>query len=83
MVYAFTHLPFGLAPACKVYAEVNHEVYKPLRVHSNCLSFFIDDALLAAATRRASLFQAETVALLFTSMGFFLSWEKCSLASVQ
>ena len=36
VVYAFMHLPFGLAPACKMYTEVSHEVYKPLRVSSNC-----------------------------------------------
>ncbi len=47
-LYVFTHLPFGLASACKVYTAVMSDVYKPLRLHSVCpISLMMHCLLLA------------------------------------
>ena len=79
----FTHLPFGLSKACKVYTIVMQEVYKPLRLHGQCLTFLIDDALFAAATRAQCMYRVKTVVLLLTALGFYLSWDKCTFTPVQ
>ena len=78
-VSVFTVLPFGMAEACGVYTTVMGEVYRPLRQVQQSLSFLIDDALFAAQSKLHAFFLARTLAMLLTSLGFFLSWEKCQL----
>ena len=84
-LYAFTHLPFGLAPACKIYTVVMGEVYKPLRSRGQDLTYLIDDGLFAIAsrTREQALYRSGTLLLLLTALGFHLSWAKCELVLVQ
>ena len=59
------------------------EVYRPLRLHGQNLTYLIDDALFAASTREQALFRSRTLLLLLTALGFHLSWEKCELVPVQ
>ena len=44
-LYAYTHMPFGLAPACKIYTTVVGEVYRPFRLNGQISTYLIDDAL--------------------------------------
>ena len=48
-----------------------------------CLSSYLDDGLFAAASKGQCFFLAKTLVLLFTSLGFFLSWDKCQLVPRQ
>ena len=82
-LYTYTHLPFGLAPACRIYTVTMGEVYRPLRLHGQNLTYLIDDALFAASTHEQALFRSKTLLLLLTGLGFHLFWEKCELVPVQ
>lgn len=83
IVYVFTVLPFGMAEACGVYTTVMGEVYRPLRLLHQSLTFLIDDALFAAVSKLHAFFLSKTLVMLLTSLGFFLSWEKCQLVPTQ
>lgn len=82
-LYAYTHMPFGLATACRIYTIVMGEVYRPLRLHHQNLTYLIDDALFAFDSRHQGLFRTMTLLMLLTALGFHLSWEKCQLLPVQ
>ena len=43
--YCFTHLPFGLSPACYVYTYVKQEIYRPLQAAGLRMDFLIDDQI--------------------------------------
>ena len=72
-----------MAEACGVYTTVMGEVYRPLRQVQQSLSFLIDDALFATQSKLHAFFLARTLAMLLTSLGFFLSWEECQLVPTQ
>lgn len=82
-LYAYTHMPFGLSIACRVYTIVMGEVYRPLRMHHQNLTYLIDDALFAFHNKQQALFRTMTLLLLLTALGFHLSLEKCQLLPVQ
>jgi len=71
-LYAYTHMPFGLATACKIYTIV--------RGLQN-MTYLIDDALFAYETRQQGLYRTMTL-WLSVAWGFHLSWEKCELLPV-
>lgn len=79
----FTVLLFGMAEACGVYTTVMGEVYRPLRLLHQSLSCLTDDALFAAVSKLHGVFLAKTLVMLLTSLGFFLSWEKCQLVPIS
>lgn len=83
MLYAHTHMPFGLAIACRTYSTVMGEVYRTLRLNRQNMTFLIDDALFAFSSKQQGLFRTMTLLLLLTALGFHLSWEKCELLPVQ
>ena len=72
-LYAFTHLPFGLAPACRVYTVIMGEVYKPLRLRGQNLTYLIDDALFASSSKEQAMYRCRTLLMLLTALGFHLS----------
>ena len=82
-LYAYTHMPFGLSIACRVYTVVMGEVYRPLRLHHQNLTYLIDDALFAFHSWQQGLFRTMTLLMLLTALGLHLSWEKCQLVPVQ
>lgn len=77
--YCFTHLPFGIAPACWVYSTIKAEVYRPLRAAGVRMAYLIDDQLGAARTKAAAMFQCRVVVTIITCLGFTLSLSKCHL----
>ena len=78
-LFIMTYLPFGVAPACRIYTQLMSVVYKPLRQQGLRLSFYIDDALGVAADVPTGQFHEGTSNLLLTALGFTLSLRKCSL----
>ena len=82
-LYAYTHMPFGLAIACRIYTTVMGEVYRPFRLNSQNMTYLIDEAIFAFRTRQQGSFRTMTLLLLLTALGFHLSWEKCELLPVQ
>ena len=82
-LYAYTHMPFGLATACRIYTIVMGEVYRPLRLNNQNMTYLIDDALFALESRQQGLFRTVTLLMVLTALGFDLSWEKCELLPVQ
>ena len=82
-VYYFTVLPFGLSSACRAYTMLMSEVYRPLRMHMQRMTFLIDDALFAFADKRAGKFQAFVIIKLLTCLGFFFAVEKSTLVPCQ
>ena len=78
-VYYFAHLPFGLSSACKAYTVLMGEVYKPLRVKGQRMSFLIDDAFFVWHGKQEAKRQAIIVLMILTALGLFLSIPKCQL----
>ncbi|WP_416274473.1 reverse transcriptase domain-containing protein [Limnohabitans sp.] len=50
-VYVWTCMPFGFAPACRIFTEVNNVMYRPVREARVNLTTYIDDRLSASANR--------------------------------
>ncbi len=82
-VYYFTHLPFGLSCAPRAYTVLMGEVFRPIRMHGQDMSFLIDDALFRCLSRIRGQFQMLTIVMILTSLGFFFSLPKCQLPPSQ
>lgn len=82
-LYAYTHMPFGLATACRIYTTVMGEVYRPFRMNNQNMTYLIDDALFAFPSRPQGMFRTITLLLVLTALGFHLSWENCDLIPIQ
>ena len=78
-VYCFTHLPFGLSSACRAYTILMGEVYRPFRENGQNMTYLIDDALYAFKDQVQGQYQARTILMVLTALGFFLSIKKCQL----
>ncbi len=65
-------MPFGLAPACRIYKTVTGEVYRLLRPHNQNMSYLIDDALFAFETGQQDLFRKMTLVWLPTTLESFV-----------
>jgi hypothetical protein len=72
----FTHLPFGLKDACRVFTQVKQEIYRPLRGAGMLLNFLIDDVMGGTATLPAAVFQCWVVVRLLVLLGFYLGIDK-------
>jgi len=81
-VYYFAHLPFGLSSACKAYTVLMGEVYMPLRIKGQRMSFLIDDAFFAWHGKQEAKRQAIIVLMILTALGLFLSISKCQLLAL-
>ncbi|GAX85997.1 hypothetical protein CEUSTIGMA_g13413.t1 [Chlamydomonas eustigma] len=82
-VYCFTHLPFGVAPACFIYTRVKQELYRPLRKWGFRLVALIDSRQKGEAR---TAFQASAMARLLKALGWSrwsLSTPKCQLLPSQ
>jgi hypothetical protein len=77
--YCFVVLPFGVGHACQVYSQLMAEVYRPLRIAGQRMTFYIADACFLYADLAVARSQALVVFKLFTALGFFLSIKKCML----
>jgi hypothetical protein len=77
--YCFVALPFGIGHACQVYSQLMAEVYRPLRLAGQRMTFYIDDACFLFSDADVARSQALVIFKLFTALGFFLSVQKCML----
>lgn len=80
-VYYFTHLPFGLSSACRVYTVLMSEVYRPFRVYGQRMTSLIDNINALFAFPRGGTanhdHRAVTILQIMSSLGVFLSTAKC------
>ncbi len=82
--YVFTHMPFGVGPACRAYTTVKQELYRVLRTHGNVrLTFLIDDQINVAKTKALAEFQIYTIVLMKWALGFTISIPKCVLVPTK
>ena len=78
--YVFTHVPFGVGPACRAYTLVKQELYRIVReIGGVDLTFFIDDMFAVARTQDLALFQLATILRLLGALGFTISKKKLQL----
>lgn len=78
-LWVWSHLPFGLAPACRLYTLMKQEVYRPLREQGVKMAFLIDDQAGVAAGKGRAQYQCRTVSMVLAALGFTLSLSKCQL----
>ncbi len=77
--YVFTHMPFGVGPACRTYTVVKQELYRLVRDLGGArLTFLIDDMLSVAQDRVTAAFQGGAIMLLQRALKFTLSIPKCA-----
>ena len=77
--YYFAHLPFGLSSACKAYTVLMGEVYRPLRLKGQRMSYLIDDAFFVWHGKQEAKRQGLKVLMILAALGLFLSIPKCQL----
>ena len=80
--YFFTHLPFGVASACKIYTELVTAMYMPLRAAGEMMTAVIDDMMLSCKQQGQTMYHIKTVIMLFGALGMFLS-DKSMLQPAQ
>ena len=81
--YCFTHLPFGVGPACRIYTLIKQEIYRPLRSLGLKMVALIDDQMSMQRGVARTLFQSVAMCRLLGSLGWYLSWTKCQLHPTQ
>lgn len=78
--YVFTHMAFGVGPACKAYTDLKQQLFRLVRELGNVrMTFLIDDQCNVAPTRLAAMLQASAILLLQWALNFTLSIPKCQL----
>ena len=82
-VYVWTCLPFGYAPACRIFTEVTNIMYRPVREVGVNLTSYIDDRASASPTRRAAKWDALIQYGVMAACGWFVNLAKSELAPVQ
>ena len=78
-VYYFTHLPFGLSSACRAYTIIMGQVFRPLRLRGQRMSYLIDDAFFVWLGKALAKQEGLIVLMVLTALGLFLSIPKCQL----
>ena len=81
-VYYFAHLPFGLSSACKAYTVLMGEVYRPLRLRGQRMTYLIDDAFFAWRGQKEAKREGLMVLMILAALGLFLSIPKCQLLAL-
>ena len=82
-VHHFAALPFGLSSACHTYTRLIAEVYRPLRLKGQRMTFPIDDAAFVFASKPVAKFQVNGGAENIDSAGLSLSLKKCMLVPIE
>jgi hypothetical protein len=76
-VCCFTVLPFGLSSSCRVFTQMQTEIYRPMREAGIRLSFLIDDEMGGAESLEEALFQLWILLRILVALGLLLSRLKC------
>ena len=82
-IFYWPHMPFGIAPACRLYTAMKLEVFRPLRQRSARLTFLIDDVACVAESQGQAKFLGRTLIQLLSALGFTLSFKKCRMIPAQ
>lgn len=78
-LYIYRVLPFGWAPACRLFTLLMAAVWLLLRAAGARKVCMLDDCASAASTQQEAAFQVQTKALLLSGLGLFPSLGKCRL----
>lgn len=82
--YVFTHMAFGIGPACRTYTILKTELFRVLRERGSVrMTFLIDDQCNLAKTKEMAYFQAAAILMMQWALGFTLSLTKCQLTPTQ
>ena len=79
VLYCFTHLPFGVAPACMVYSTIKQEILRGLRGWGLRLVHYLDDLIGFQSSIERTAFLAASISRLLSLLGFTLNLKKCQL----
>lgn len=79
----FTCVPFGIAPACRVFTELNEVMLRPLRQSGIRISIYIDDRFSNALTEREENTNLLIQYAIMGACGWFVSIIKSMLAAAQ
>lgn len=82
-VYVWACLPFGFAPACKIFTEVSQIMYRPVREAGVNLTAYIDDRLRVGANKDLAKLNALILYGLMAACGCFLNLEKSVIQPAQ
>ena len=78
-LFECTCLPFGLAPAPRVFTKLLKTVVATLRRMGIRVVIYKDDNLILSKSEAESRAHTDTVLDLLLRLGFAISWEKCCL----
>ena len=79
----FTCVPFGIAPACRVFTELNEVMLRPLRASGMRISIYIDDRFSNAQTEREENTNLLIQYAIMGACGWFVSILKSLLSAAQ
>jgi hypothetical protein len=82
-VYAFTHMPFGIATACRLYTVIKKLIFQPLRAWGLRMLQYIDDQCGAASTKALARDQSKLVLAILMALGTIVSMDKSHVEPVQ
>jgi hypothetical protein len=82
--YVFTHMAFGIGPACRTYTALKQELFRVIRDRGGVrMTFLIDDQCNVAQGKLLAQFQAAAILRIQWALGFTLSLPKCQLQPTQ
>ena len=78
-VYVWRCLPFGAAPACRIFTEVAQVMFQPMRSIGVRLTSYIDDRMSYNETRAGAKSDNMFVFAVMAALGWYVSIDKCEL----
>lgn len=82
--YVYTHMAFGIGPACRAYTTLKQELFRVVRDRGAVrMAFLIDDQCNLAPTKELAQLQAAAILAIQRALGFTLSVPKCQLTPTQ
>ena len=82
-VYVWTCIPFGYAPACRIFTEVTNIMYRPVREAGVNLTSYIDDRASVSSTRTLAKWDALIQFGVMAMCGWFVNFVKSAIDPVQ
>lgn len=77
--YVFTHMAFGIGPACRSYTILKQELFRVIRDLGKVrMTFLIDDQCNVASDWMKALFQSSIILRIQWALNFTLSIPKCN-----
>ena len=82
-IYVWGVMPFGWAPACRVFTQLVLAMHRPARTAGICSTIYIDDRFGAHLDRDTHKFETRMHCALMAGLGWFLSIHKCVFLPLQ